>query len=139
MKQRAFKEEVSGKGKGAHAREASAQQLIICPGKSSRLLCSASNQGCQVSLSTVCLRSPTSCVQTQQSRHPPTTHTYTRKQDSLWRIPWPVASVLKCGLALSSQKSGPIPNLKGNRSVLLQTVGFRSASKECISLKPVNP
>lgn len=57
-----------------------------------------------------------------------------------------MAVVLKCSHALSSQKSGSffpkasdLQGLKGNRSALQQTVGFRSASKEGISPKPVNP
>lgn len=57
-----------------------------------------------------------------------------------------MAAVLKCDHALSSQKSGSffpknssLRGLKGNRSVLRQSVGFRSASKERVSPKPADP
>ena len=61
-------------------------------------------------------------------------------QVSLTKNPVVMVAVFKCGQALSSGYSGPLflkatglKDLKGGRIVLLQTMGFRSASKDCIA------
>lgn len=55
--------------------------------------------------------------------------------------PWSAVAVFERSQALSSRKSGPLvlraggqQDLKGSRLVLLRTMGFRPAGKDCISL-----